>query len=168
MEIREDEIRMCIECLRTTTDREIGGMQKWYIGKMIEGIVIEVITRMALRGIRGTKDSRAGIDVGHVAGEERISPTQGISQAQTLEGIYWIIVLKKIRFRLESFSSVRQATSIVTRWETVMTIMTYRHTDRGQTKDNDPEATCTVSNPRARATCSNIPNLTCINGCGSY
>ncbi|GFS36567.1 hypothetical protein TNIN_389311 [Trichonephila inaurata madagascariensis] len=57
-----------------------------------------------------------------------------------------------------SVSSVGQAPSIVPRRDTVMIMMTYRHTDRDQTMDNDPEATHTVSNPQARAICTNIPN----------
>ncbi|GFW56895.1 hypothetical protein TNCV_161251 [Trichonephila clavipes] len=42
---------------------EIGGMQKWCIDQMMEGIVIEVLTGMVLRGIKGTKDLKAGIDL---------------------------------------------------------------------------------------------------------
>ncbi|GFW64878.1 uncharacterized protein TNCV_3067351 [Trichonephila clavipes] len=60
MRIQKNEIGICVGCLTTNADREIGGIQKWCIDQMIGGIVIEVLTGMVLRGIGGTKDSRAG------------------------------------------------------------------------------------------------------------
>ncbi|GFX02399.1 hypothetical protein TNCV_2285661 [Trichonephila clavipes] len=44
MIIGKDEIGMCVGCLPTSTDIEIGGIQKWWIEQMIGGIIIEVNT----------------------------------------------------------------------------------------------------------------------------
>ncbi|GFW74537.1 hypothetical protein TNCV_2414361 [Trichonephila clavipes] len=88
MRIRKDKIRICVGCLTTTTDREIGVMQKWWIDQMIGRTFIEILMRMVLRGTKGSKAGISSIDiiVGLIAIMEGVSLEIGVRVKILVEG----------------------------------------------------------------------------------
>ncbi|GFW04031.1 hypothetical protein TNCV_2051471 [Trichonephila clavipes] len=61
--IRKGEIGMCVGCLPTSAEIEIGEKKMLWIDQMIEEIIIAVFTGIDLRGTRGNMDLKTGIDL---------------------------------------------------------------------------------------------------------